>query len=279
MDEAIRIVSWNIAQRAEAWEALLDSGVDIALLQEAPPPPASVRDRIQVDEMPWKTAGHPDRRAWRTCVARLSDRVRLRHRPLASIEAATPGHLAVSRMGTLSVADLEVPETGDTITLASLYGAWESPVTTKANSWIYADASVHRLISDLSALIAQQRAHRIIAAGDLNILRGYGEHGSSYWKARYDTVFSRMMAIGLPLVGPQAPDGRQATPWPEELPPKSQNVPTYHTAAQGTAGAARQLDFVFASDGLRERIRVRALNAVEEWGPSDHCQIMIELRT
>ena len=29
----------------------------------------------------------------------------------------------------------------------------------------------------------------MLAAGDLNILYGYGENGSAYWAARYATVF------------------------------------------------------------------------------------------
>ena len=41
---------------------------------------------------------------------------------------------------------------------------------------------------------------------------------TSNWKGRYATVFDRMAAIGLPLVGPQYPNGRQADPWPDELP-------------------------------------------------------------
>ncbi len=41
---------------------------------------------------------------------------------------------------------------------------------------------------------------------------------------------------------------------------------------------SRELDFVFASDSLKHRLRVRALNAEEEWGTSDHCQILVELR-
>ena len=41
--------------------------------------------------------------------------------------------------------------------------------------------------------------------------------------------------------------------------------------------ATRQLDYVFASQGLAKSLRVQALNAVEEWGPSDHCRIQIEL--
>ena len=69
-----------------------------------------------------------------------------------------------------------------------------------------------------------------MAAGDLNILHGHGEHGSKYWAARYETVFARMEALGLPFVGPQAPHGRQADPWLDELPSDSRNVPTYPPA-------------------------------------------------
>jgi endonuclease/exonuclease/phosphatase family metal-dependent hydrolase len=112
----------------------------------------------------------------------------------------------------------------------------------------------------------------------LNILHGYGEYGSRYWKGRYDTVFDRMAALGLKFVGPQAPEGgRQADPWPKELPVESLNVPTFHTNRQSPATATRQLDFVFASESIADRVKVRALNSVEEWGPSDHCRVMIEL--
>ena len=125
-----------------------------------------------------------------------------------------------------------------------------------------------------------QRGHKIIAAGGLNVLYGYVEGGSQYWKARYDTVLSRMEALGLPLVGPCAPEGgRPPDPWPTELPRDSTTVPTYRTAVARPETATRQLDFVFASDSLRDRLRVNdALNAPEEWGPSDHCQVLIERR-
>ncbi len=43
------------------------------------------------------------------------------------------------------------------------------------------------------------------------------------------------------------------------------------------AEADRQLDYVFASRGFHERIRVRALNEVAEWGSSDHCRIQIDV--
>ena len=144
-------------------------------------------------------------------------------------------------------------------------------------SLIFADASVHRLISDLSRFIGDNSKHRIVAAGDLNIVRGYGEYGDEYWAGRYRTVFDRMEALGLTFAGPQAPNGRQADPWPYELPTDSKNVPTIHIAGRTPAEATRQLDFVFTSRGIAESVQVRALNEPSEWGPSDHCRVEIEI--
>ena len=117
----------------------------------------------------------------------------------------------------------------------------------------------------------------MLAAGDLNILHGHGEHGNQYWSGRYASVFARMEALGLPFIGPQAPDGRQASPWPDELPRDSANVPTFHHNRQTPDSATRQLDFVFASATLGPDVRVKALNQPDEWGPSDHCRIVIEV--
>jgi hypothetical protein len=153
-----------------------------------------------------------------------------------------------------------------------MYAPWEHA---RSGSTIYADASAHRLLSDLSGLISTQKNHRIVAAGDLNILRGYGEHGNRYWQRRYRTVFDRTEAMGLICVGPQTPNGRQAQPWPTELPRNSVNVPTYHTSHQTPATATRQLDFVFASESIGDHVSAGALNGLHEWGSSDHCQIEI----
>ena len=275
----LRIVSWNVGQRVMPWHSLVDSGVDVALLQEAQPPPAELSSVIEIDQpRPWYTAGIGANKSWRAAVARFSERVAMRPHKTNSVEAAQPDELAVSRTGTLAAADIVVGSTGEIITVLSMYSKWEKPVESTGSSLIYADASAHRLISDISALIGRQRDHKIIAAGDLNILHGYGEDGSPYWAARYHTVFARMKAIGLPFVGPQAPDGsEQASPWPDELPKDSKNVPTFRTRIQQPETATRQLDFVFASEPLRDRLRVRALNSSDEWGPSDHCRILIEL--
>lgn len=272
----VKLINWNIARRDDAWRSLLETDADIALLQEAAAPPADVAERLEVDPAPWRTAGAGMNRPWRTAVVKLSSRIGVQWLEPKAVADALPGELAVSRCGTLAAA-VVTPSAGAPFVVVSMYAPWEKPHATTGSDWIYADGSVHRLISDLSALVGQQTGHRVIAAGDLNILHGYGEGGSAYWASRYATVFARMTALGLSFVGPQAPAGRQAQPWPEELPVESANVPTYHTRHQTPATATRQLDFVFASTGLAAHLRVYALNEIDHWGPSDHCRVVIEL--
>ncbi len=176
----------------------------------------------------------------------------------------------VSVDGTITAADVMI-DGQIVLTVASVYAVWEGSPAVRG----YADASAHRILSDLSALMGSSR-HRLIVAGDWNILRGYGEHGNRYWKARYDSVFDRAAALGLRFVGPTAPNGRQADPWPTELPADSLCVPTFHHSQQRPASATRQLDFVFASNTIADHVHVRALNQPDEWGPSDHCRVVID---
>ena len=272
----VKVISWNIARRPDAWQVLLDSDADIALLQEATPPPTHLAQRVGMDLAHWETAGAKLSRPWRTAIAKLSDRVRVEWLEPKTIEDACPRELAVSRLGTLAAATV-TPATGEPFVVVSMYAPWEKPYNPNSAWNIYADASAHRVISDLTVLIGREFGHRIIAAGDLNILYGYGEHGSPYWAARYATIFDRMRALRLSFVGPQVPGGRSAEPWPNELPLSSKNVPTYYHSQQRPISATRQLDFVFASESLGERVRVTALNDPEQWGPSDHCRIEITI--
>ena len=270
------MITWNIARRAEAWRFLLDTDADIALLQEAREPPPDVAGMLDVDPAPWRTTGGGKDRRWRAAIVKLSDRAGVQWLEAKPFDEAHDGELTVTRPGTLAAATI-TPSSGESFVVASMYALWQKPHTVTRSGWIYADGSVHRLISDLSVFVGQQTKHRILAAGDLNILYGYGEAGSEYWASRYTTVFRRMSSLGLSFVGPQAPAGRRAEPWPDELPRTSNNVPTYHTNHQTPATATRQLDFVFASNGLAERVRVRALNEPDHWGPSDHCRVEIEV--
>lgn len=271
----MRIVSWNIAHRPDLWPSVWGLDADIALLQEATEPPDRKYRVIPSGDANWSTLGMA-RRAWRTAVVRLSDEVSLREHALFGVHEESLFGLLASRPGTLTVADLMVG--GEPVLrLASMYGVWErAPGGEDRHMW--ADAAVHRLLSDLSQLVTGRSSDvPLLAAGDLNILFGYGEQGSAYWARRYQTVFDRADAMGLVFMGPQAPFGRQADPWPRELPGGSLNVPTFHTSGQTPATATRQLDFVFASSRIADRVQVMALNEPDRWGPSDHCQVVIEI--
>ena len=272
----MKIISWNIAHRKEPWNQLLYMQADIALLQEASEPPPNVLSQIEVDKQPWITCRPGKDSPWRTAVVKLSDKVEVQWINPAPLGQAQNGQLAVSRPGTLSAAIVSENKELSLI-LVSVYGLWEKPHNLTQSPWIYADASVHRLISDLSVFIGSQSNHKLLVAGDLNILHGYGENGSLYWASRYASVFSRMEALGLKFVGPQAPNGRQADPWPAELPQTSKNVPTYYSNRQTPTTAKRQLDFVFASENISNSVRATALNQTDKWGPSDHCRILIEM--
>ncbi|MCZ7684446.1 MAG: hypothetical protein M5U28_39040 [Sandaracinaceae bacterium] len=232
---------------------------------------------MRVDSAPWRLGGTGRPRNWRSAVVGLSERVELRHLPTAPVDHAGDDAIPVSRAGTLAVAEVTVRATGQKLLLASMYGAWEAPRFAGPRPWIYADASVHRVISDLS-LISSQNGHRILAGGDLNVLRGYGEHGSAYWAARYATVFDRMEALGLPCVGPDLPDGIDLGACASaERPATSRTVPTFRTRASDPTSATRQLDFIFASRRLASSLTVRACSALDAWGPSDHCRIEIDV--
>ena len=269
----LRLVSWNMANRRAAWAGLDGLGADVALLQEAGTPGPEWAPKAVPDAAAgWETALPGGRPKWRTAIVRLSDQVEVRPRATVTLEAAASyDDWIVSRAGSIAAADVV---TGGEIafTAVSVYAAWDK---VGARGRGYADGSAHRILSDLSALMVRPD-HRLVVAGDWNLLRGYGEHGDGYWKTRYDTVFERAEALGLRFVGPQYPHGRQADPWPDELPRDSRCVPTFHHSQQKPASATRQLDFVFASASIADRIKVRALNTPEAWGPSDHCPVVID---
>ena len=271
----VKIICWNIARKHAAWRSLLEMDADLALLQEAGKPPPDVAERITTDAAPWRIPGKDSQAPWRSAVVKLSDRIEVDWIEAKPVAEAAWNELAVSRPGSLAAARVTPPD-GEPFIVVSLYAIWEGPLSSTGSSWIFADASAHRLISDLSRFIGNESKHRILAAGDINTGRDVPAWGP-YWTARDRTVFDRMEALGLPCVGPEAPHGRQAEPWPDWLPKDSKNVPTYHHNQQTPAEATFQNDFVFASRGMTDSVRVRALNEPEKWGPSDHCRVEIEV--
>ena len=270
----LKLLSWNMQHQQRNWDTVLASGADAALLQEAMPPPSALACKIKMDHFEEDPETKP---TWRAAVAGLSSRIEFTQIATQPLGGFNREAIMVSRPGTLAPGIIRNLASDEEIIIVSLYAFWANPITYVNSDLLYADASVHRLISDLSALIGRKKNHKIIVSGDLNILYGYGENGSTYWQRRYDTVFDRMSALGLRFVGPQYPGGQQASPWPDELPIDSLNVPTYRTRKTKPETATRQLDYVFASESLANRVSVRAMNSDEEWGPSDHCRIFIDV--
>jgi hypothetical protein len=222
----LELISWNINGRLNPWNELLDSDLDVALLQEARKPRSPVATLVEAGPTPWQTSWNS--RPWRTAVVRLSDQAKVEWLESEPIEVAANGRFVHSLPGTLAAARI-TPTEGEPILAISMYAPWEK--TYRNKRWMYADASAHRLISDIQVFLGGDNPSRILAAGDLNILYGYEEGGRSP-SPRYQSVFDRMEAIGLAYLGPQFPNGRQADPWPGELPKGSLNVPAFHHSRQ-----------------------------------------------
>ena len=276
----IQIVSWNIAKRRKPWKVLAqmakEGKVDVALLQESQdsPPPIS-SNCFQYDNQVFWDKKLYDR--W-PLVVKLSDRVDIQWfsqvPPKSGVQANTAG---TSGIGTSAIANVIPRATQQKpFIVVSMYARWMMPHPSTNTKWKVgcADTSAHRIISDLSAFIGHNdpSTHRILAAGDLNLI--WDEHKMA---ERERTVWARMEALGLEFLGPQFPNGRAATKTPSYLSPGTKNVPTYYTTREKPLSATRQLDYVFASKGFHKDVSVRALNHPEEWGPSDHCRLLIKV--
>ena len=273
MTEPIKVVSWNIARRLEPWRWLVrmaaEGEADVALIQEAGSPPGELIDLVEYeDEVFWDRQLY-DR--W-PLVVRLSDRVRVEpYRQVPPICMLPDDAIGVSGIGTIAAARVTpIAQPESTFTAVSMYARWMMPNPQTRSSWSVgmSDVSAHRILSDLSAFIGHDNParHRILAAGDLNIAYGtIAGRSNKSEVARADSVWKRIKALGLELVGPQYPNGRQASEPQSYLPEDTLNVPTFKNL---------QLDYVFASRGFHQSVTASALNDEAAWGPSDHCRVI-----
>ena len=281
----IKVVSWNIDTKPQPWYELVkmaDAGdVDLALLQEAGSVPGDLEHLVEYDDAVFWNRHLYDR--W-PLVVKLSDRIEVEHyRQMPPISDLGDNDIGVSGIGTIAAARVIPCESEDEAFVAvSMYARWLKPHPSTKSPWSvgYSDASAHRFISDLSTFIGHTdpSRHRILAAGDLNMF--YGATGTRLsLPERERTVWERMKSLGLEFLGPQAPFGRPAPTAPDDVPCDTKNVPTYYKVGECPEKARNQLDYAFASRGFHERVRVRAMNEVNEWGCSDHCRLIIEIKT
>ena len=126
------------------------------------------------------------------------------------------------------------------------------PITGSPRSVGASDVSAHRIISDLSAFIGHvdPSKHRILAAGDLNMIYG-ANAGSLSLVDRERTVWARREALGLEFIGPQLPNGRPVNSPQPGVHDDTKNVPTYRTTWQSPADANCQFDDAIESASHR----------------------------
>jgi exonuclease III len=282
---ALRLLDWNCGRREDGWRLAARHEADVLLLQEAPVPqdvpsqdvPYSVLSPSGTDS--WGVAGHPPH-PWRAAVAvRVDDHgaaaVAAEPLPLRPLAEASGCDVGVSRPGTVAAARLQV--NGEPLLVVSVYCPWEASWSGLSADgtpgWGYPDASAHRVVSDLAALVDAEQPRHLLVAGDWNVLLGYHDEGSDYWARRFASVFDRLASLGLVLVGPLA--GRPLE-LPRKLPadaPARRTTPTFRPEG---GRPDRQLDFVLASPDLAPLVQTTALNEDEHW-PSDHCPVWVEL--
>jgi Endonuclease/Exonuclease/phosphatase family len=176
----MRIATWNIAHRA-AWPAaaglLGRLGVDVVLLQEAPAAAATAWTQFVMPHQAI-SAG----RRWASAVA--SSTV-----PLESVVRARPrwadGDVPLLQTFPGSVAVAEANLGDDTpLLFVSLYGLIDHG---------YAYTTLHRQISDLTALLDSRLGRRVILGGDFNA----GTQSTPRWRRLYDNLWERLELLGL----------------------------------------------------------------------------------
>ena len=147
---AIRVVSWNIATRHKPWRQLLQMDADIALVQEAAPPPEDVARLRDAALPPAEGAGPLDigpREAWDShswnsdwwrvrgwkalfdrwpMVVKLSDRVEVEwFKQISPTRWIDGDEIAASGIGTITAARVTAKDGSiEPFIAISMYGRW-----------------------------------------------------------------------------------------------------------------------------------------------------------
>lgn len=253
----MKIVSWNMQNKSESWRFLLGprhDDYDFALIGESCDP----RPRIgrTVTESGWDIPLD----TWDKQPG--EKRKRYRQEVLGIC-----GGWQIERLDRNAILDA-APASPDLVQVPSIFRRWHRAAVVERSGREYCLVCVvsgHRQAQSLPELIEgvrsvlQGRASMpMIVAGDLTT------NGDDSEK-----MFGRMKDMGLPWVGPTAPNYIQVI----GRKPHQRETP---------ADAHRHLNHVFVSDEIADRVTATALNDPDEnsvafWGPSDHCRILIEI--
>lgn len=274
-----KVVVWNMdfKRASKNWQKLKGASelaCDVALLNEATPPPANIGIRVASDKL---TVGRDDTvhggkktRRWAAMVASPFALA-----PPQDVWALPSEYkdrrskLTASRPGSWSAAVVSLPD-GEPVTAISLYGLLDER----------SDASVHRSLSDLTPLLEDKRYNRyLLLGGDLNTL--CTAPAGTARLARDQGVLDRITR-GFGLVDLLRESLRLHEPRRGRLKGCTCSLGNacLHTRTYRMSGsrAPHQDDYLFASPALAHRlIRCTALPFTIDW-PSDHVPIIATFR-
>jgi len=186
------------------------------------------------------------------------------------IARAASGDVAISQPGSFAAVTTRLHD-GTPLLAVSLYGLWQKV----GSRLIESESALHRSISDLTPLLIRARGKGVLIAGDLNLYLGHDD----FWAAKYATVFDRLRAYGLQLVGPAR--GEEDGPLPGcrcGSPATCRHVQTIHYPGHESRPAT-QTDFVLATPDIVGRVaRCTTIETGETRAISDHNPVVTTLR-
>jgi hypothetical protein len=271
----MKLISWNMNQRAANWAVLADlmreHDAVAAMVQEAVRP-QSFPEGLQIlgdpslGDDPWRlTIPIAPRRKFASAIV-VRGGISVERWMPTSLGQAVYGVPVISHPGQWVAVGLG--EQSHRMWLVSLYGVWETMPDTRE---IFAEATLHRALSDLACLFLAKSTARLVLAGDLNIWRGYGH---KKWEPGYRAVFDRLAAYGLDLAGPHRSTGAPLQGCPCGAGSACSHVRTYRYNRRPDS-TPYQLDFVFTR-GVQVA-QCEALDQERHWTNSDHCPILVEI--
>jgi hypothetical protein len=250
-----------MAQSLEAWSKLDTLRADLLLLNEARVP-VGRQDTIYSAQ---GTLGRDDKvRPWSAAIVSPHGA-----REIVDAVPSFRGHprrvpFENSRPGSWVAAQVPIPGIGD-VTCVALYGLLDE----------FSDSSVHRSLSDVSAIFNDDRYRdMVLLGGDLNTGTQWRPVDRAH-QARDQAVLDRISAFGLVdclqrdrlpgrLEGCQCPFGEECPHTRTRRDKRWPHIPY-------------QADYLFASAPLAERLVSCQVLSEDEWGPfSDHLPIAAE---
>jgi exonuclease III len=257
----LRIICWNMdhwrrsaASRAEAWRWLDKENPDLALLQESAPGPRR--------EAVYRRKGIDNSRHWGSAV--VSSHLRLEEVSEAKgREARRAEALHRTFPGCLAIAKASVE--GKILIAISIYGLIDNE---------YAQTTMHRLLSDLTPLLDSGRRDRWrVMGGDLNVSTQLPQPYGTWSR----TIFQRIADFGLVDLTRKAAKmhDRPGLTCCTCTEAECRHVQT----ARHRTGSRYQNDYLFASEGLAERlVDCWPLSGghPDPWKLSDHRPLLAE---